>query len=253
MTQNFYHVLFSLALVAVALGISWYEKIRMEKDIAIGTLRAFIQLVAVGYALEFIFNLNKLWLILLTILVMVMVGAHTAKGRTKTIIPAMRISAFSIGVGTFFTLGTMLALGIISIDPKYVIPLGGMIIGNSMNASALALERIDSEVKNKRAEIEQALALGATACQAMSRSYKVTVKASMIPTLNLMKVVGLVQLPGAMTGMILAGASPLSAVLIQIIVVYMLISAVTITAVITTRLAQRGYFTKAHQLVEGIV
>ncbi|MCK4385015.1 MAG: ABC transporter permease, partial [candidate division Zixibacteria bacterium] len=77
MTQNFYHVLISLALVAVALGISWYEKIELEKDIAIGTLRAFIQLVAVGYALEFIFDLNKLWLILLTLLVMVIVGAHT--------------------------------------------------------------------------------------------------------------------------------------------------------------------------------
>jgi putative ABC transport system permease protein len=252
MTQNFYHVLISLALVAVAFGISWYEKIRVEKDIATGTLRAFIQLVAIGYALEFIFDLNKLWLILLTILVMVIVSGHTAGRRAKTIVSAMRISTFSIGVGTFFTLGSMLALRIITIDPKYVIPLGGMIIGNSMNASALALERINSEVKNKRAEIEQALALGATASQAMSRSYKVTVKASMIPTLNLMKVVGLVQLPGAMTGMILAGASPLSAVFIQIIVVYMLITAVTITAVITTRIAQRGYFTKAHQLVEDI-
>jgi putative ABC transport system permease protein len=223
MTQNFYHVFFSLALVAV------------------------------GYALEFIFGLNRVWLILLTILAMVIVGAHTAGRRTKTIVPGMRISAFSIGVGTFFTLGSMLILGIITLDPKYVIPLGGMIIGNSMNASALALERIDSEVKNKKAEIEQALALGATASQSMSKSYKATVKASMIPTLNLMKVVGLVQLPGAMTGMILAGASPLSAVLIQIIVVYMLISAVTITAVISTRLAQRGYFTKAHQLVEIII
>ena len=252
MTQNFYHVLISLALVGVALGISRYEKIKVEKDIAIGTLRAFIQLVAVGYALEFIFDLNKLWLILLTILVMVIVGAHTAGRRTKTILPGMKISLLSIGGGTFFTLGSMLVLGIITIDPKYVIPLGGMIIGNSMNASALALERIDSEVKNRKAEIEQALALGATAVQAMSRSYKIAVKASMIPILNMMKVVGLVQLPGAMTGMILAGASPISAIMIQIIVVYMLISAVTITAVITTRLAQRGYFTKAHQLVEAI-
>ncbi len=252
MTQNFYHVLISLALVAVALGISWYEKIKVEKDIAIGTLRAFIQLVAIGYALEFIFDLNKLPLILLTILVMVIAGAHTAGRRTKTIVPGARISAFSIGAGTFFTLGSMLVLGIITVDPKYVIPLGGMIIGNSMNASALALERVDSEVRVKRAEIEQALALGATSGQAMSSSYKVVVRASMIPVLNMMKVVGLVQLPGAMTGMILAGASPVSAVMIQIIVVYMLISAVTITAVITARIAQRGYFTKAHQLVEAV-
>ena len=242
-------VLLALVLVAVSIGISYFRKLDLEKDLLIGTLRSFVQLIAVGYALELVFDLNNLWLILLVILIMVLVGGQTAGSRTKGSLKGFTISAFSIGVGTFFTLGALLLLGVIPADPKYVIPLAGMTIGNSTNAAALALERMHSEMKNKKDQIEQALALGVTSTQAVEHSFKATVRAAMIPTLNLMKIVGLVQLPGAMTGMILAGASPLQAVKLQIIVVYMLICAVSIAAVITSRLSQSTYFTKYHQLV----
>lgn len=248
--MTIYDILASLALVGVAIGISLYEKVQLEKDILIGTIRTFVQLIAIGYALEIIFNLNKLYLILLTILVMVIIGGFTATRRSKSFFNGFSLSTFSIGLGTFFTIGLLLILKIITTDPKYMIPLAGMIVGNCMNASALALERIDSEVKSKKAQIEAALALGATSKQATERSFKNTVKAAMIPTLNMMKIVGIVQLPGAMTGMILAGASPISAVTIQIIVMYMLICSVTLTAILTTILASRKYFTLNHQLVE---
>ncbi len=249
MTGNIGELFLALILVGISIGISYYKKINLEKDLLIGTIRSFVQLIAIGYALELVFNLNKLWLILLVILIMVLVGGQTAGSRSKGSLKGFSISTFSIGIGAFFTLGLLLILGIITTDPKYVIPLAGMTIGNSMNASALALERIHSEMKNKKDQIEQALSLGVTSTQAVEGSFKATVKAAMIPTLNLMKVVGLVQLPGAMTGMILAGASPLEAVKLQIIVVYMLICAVSITAVITARLSQNTYFTKYHQLV----
>lgn len=249
MIGNIGELFLALILVGVAIGISYYKKISLEKDLLIGTIRSFVQLIAIGYALELVFNLNKLWLILLVILIMVIIGGQTAGSRSRGSLKGFGISTFSIGIGTFFTLGLLLLLGIITADPKYVIPLAGMTIGNSMNASALALERMHSEMKNKKDQIEQALSLGVTSTQAVEGSFKATVKAAMIPTLNLMKVVGLVQLPGAMTGMILAGASPLEAVKLQIIVVYMLICAVSIAAVITTRLSQNTYFTKFHQLI----
>jgi len=246
-------VLAALALVGVGVGLSFYQRVKLEKDILIGTIRTFVQLIAVGYALKIIFDLNHLLLILLTVLVMVLIGGYTAGRRADLFFSGFSISTFSIGLGSFFTLGFMLLLGIINTDPKYIIPLGGMMVGNSMNASALALERLDSEVRGKKAQIEQALALGATSSQAVEGSFRKTVKAAMIPILNMMKVVGLVQLPGAMTGMILAGASPISAVIIQIIVVYMLVSSVTISAVLTTLLARNHYFTKNHQLVEVVI
>ncbi|HVP35540.1 MAG TPA: iron export ABC transporter permease subunit FetB [Terriglobales bacterium] len=242
-------VLLALVLVGVAFGISFLKKLDLEKELLIGTLRSFIQLIAVGYALELVFDLNNLWLILLVILIMVLVGGQTAGSRTKGSLKGFTISSFSIGVGTFFTLGGLLLLGVINADPKYIIPLAGMTIGNSTTASALALERMHSEMKNKKDQIEQALSLGVPSSQAVEHSFRATARAAMIPTLNLMKIVGLVQLPGAMTGMILAGASPLQAVKLQIIVVYMLICAVSIAAVITARLSQSTYFTRYHQLI----
>lgn len=250
MEFNLYDVLAALALVGVAVGISMHQKVKLEKDILVGTLRSFVQLIAIGYALEFIFDLNNLFLLILTILIMIIIGAYTAGNRAGISSQGFTISFSAIGIATFFTIGSMLILRIINTDPKYLIPIAGMIVGNSMNASALALDRIDSEVKNKKAQIEAALALGATSSQAIESSVRVTVKASMIPIINLMKIIGLVQLPGAMTGMIIAGASPLSAVIIQIIVVYMLISAVTISSVLTTMLAKQQYFTRDHQLAE---
>jgi putative ABC transport system permease protein len=251
--MEFYKVLAALALVGIALLISWYEKVKLEKDIIIGTFRSFVQLIAIGYALEIVFNLNKLYLVFLVILIMILVGGYTASGRNKESKGGLAISIFSIALGTFITIGSMVLLGIISSAPKYLIPLSGMIIGNSMNAASLALERMHSEIKNKKSEIETALALGATSKQAIENSFKITIKAAMLPTLNLMKVIGLVQLPGAMTGMIIAGAKPKDAVLLQIVVAYMLISGVTITSVVCTKLSLKRYFTKYHQLIEGIV
>ncbi len=142
-------VLLALILVGVSFGISFLKKLDLEKDLLIGTLRSFVQLIAVGYALELVFNLNNLWLIFLVILIMVMVGGQTAGSRTKGSLKGFTISTFSIGVGTFFTLGGLLLLGVINADPKYVIPLAGMTIGNSTTASALALERMHSEMKKQ--------------------------------------------------------------------------------------------------------
>ncbi len=253
MSFNLQGVLPALALVGVGVGLSLYQRVKLETDIIVGTIRTFVQLIAIGYALKLIFDLDHILLILLTVLVMVLIGGHTASRRANLFFSGFPISTLSIGLGTFFTLGFMLLLGIINADPKYVIPLGGMMVGNSMNASALALERLDSEVKGKKALVEQALALGTTSSQAIEDSFRKTVKAAMIPILNVMKVIGLVQLPGAMTGMILAGASPISAVTIQIIVMYMLVSSVTISAILTTLLARNQYFTKNHQLAEVLI
>jgi putative ABC transport system permease protein len=241
-------VLLALVLVALSIGVSRWWRIPVAKDMAIGSVRAFVQLVAVGYALEIIFDLEALWLIALAITVMILVGAQAASGRVKRLKGAFPVTFTAMIVGSLFTLAIMLVLDIIPLTARYVIPLAGMIISNSMNASALTIDRLASDIRSNELAIETALSLGKS-WRIASRSFqRAAATTGMISMLNFMKTVGIVALPGAMTGMILAGAEPLEAVLLQVIVAYMLLSAVTITSVVAVELTVRKFFTPSHQL-----
>ncbi len=241
-------VLLSFIMVLISIAISRFWKIEVEKDIAIGSVRSFIQLVAVGYALNYIFDLESIWLILATLLVMALVGAQAASGRVKKIKSPFILISFSIMFGSFVTIGLMAVLQIITFDARYIIPLGGMIIGNSMNAAALSINRISSDILSNRLAVETALSLGKSWRAASSLYFRNAVTTGMISILNSMKTVGLVALPGAMTGMILAGADPLDAVLLQIIVMYMILMAVAVTSVVVVELTVRQLFTPNHQM-----
>ncbi|MBU0982269.1 MAG: iron export ABC transporter permease subunit FetB [candidate division Zixibacteria bacterium] len=242
-------VLLSSALMVLALVLTFFWKIPVQKDIALGSVRAFVQLVAVGYALKYIFDLESPWLILLAMLVMLSVGAYTAAGKAKDVKNAFGITLISMLFGSAVTLGLMLALGIVTFEARYVIPLAGMIIGNSMNAAALTMNRISTDLRDHAPAIEAALALGKSWRTASRRFQKEAAIAGMLSMLNFLKTVGLVALPGAMTGMILAGAEPLKAVLFQIIVGYMLLGAVSVTSIMVLELTVRQFFTRCHQLL----
>jgi putative ABC transport system permease protein len=244
------HTLIALVLVLLAIVIARIKSIPVEKEMAFGSVRSFVQLVAVGYALEFIFNTESLWLVALAVVVMTLVGAYTAGKRDQYTGQGFRIAFVSIAVGSLVTLGLMLILQIITIEARYIIPLAGMIISNSMNASSIALDRIGSDLKGNRREVETALALGKTWREASRRFYRDAVRAGMISILNFMKTVGIVALPGAMTGMILAGISPIKAVYIQIIVAYMLLSSVALTSVLTGEQAIKRFFNEAEQFID---
>ena len=238
----------SLIMVAIAWLASRWRHLPVGKEMTFGVLRAFVQLIAVGYALHFIFDLQSPWLILLALFVMITVGAHAAAERSKDFKGAFVFNFVSILIGFMITLATMLLFDIISWQARYVIPLSGMIIGNSMNASALAIDRLCSDLRGNRAEVETALSLGRSWRAASQRFQRSAAIAGMTSILNFMKTVGIVALPGAMTGMILAGAEPLDAVLLQVIVAYMLLSSTTITSVVAVEMTARRFFTPAHQL-----
>jgi putative ABC transport system permease protein len=241
-------VLLSLVLVAISIAVARWWRIPVAKDMALGSVRAFVQLIAVGYALELVFDLESLWLIALAILIMITVGAHAASSRIKQSKGAFPVTFTAMIVGSLFTLAAMLLLDIIPLEARYVIPLAGMIISNSMNASALAIDRLVSDIRSNRPAIETALSLGKSWRVASGKFQRDAATTGMISMLNFMKTVGIVALPGAMTGMILGGAEPLEAVLLQIIVAYMLLSSVTITSVIAVELTVRKFFTPFHQL-----
>ncbi len=238
----------SAALVALALIIGRWWKIPAGKEMLFGSVRAFIQLIAVGYALNYIFDLKSPWLVLVVIMIMITVGAGAASGRSKKLAGSFPITFAAIAAGSLITMGIMLVLNIISLEARYVIPLSGMIISNAMNAAALTMNRIVSDIGSNRLRIETALSLGKTWREASRPFMQDSAIAGMTSILNFLKTVGIVALPGAMTGMILAGASPLEAVLLQIIVAYMLLSSVTISTVISLELTVRRFFTPSHQL-----
>ncbi len=246
---GYFQVLMAVVLAALAFALARWKSIPVEKEIGFGTVRSFVQLVAVGYALEFIFGSDSVWLVVLAVAIMLLVGAYTAGQRAEHFKNGFRIALIALTTGSLVTLGLMLALEIISVEARYIIPLTGMIISNAMNATAIAFNRIGSDLKGNRLAIETSLSLGKSWKESSRRYYRDAVKAGMISILNFMKTVGIVALPGAMTGMILAGVSPLDAVLIQIIVAYMLLSSVTIAAIISVELSIRRFFNAAEQFV----
>ena len=247
-TPGFTEVFLSFVLVLLSIFINRVWKLDAAKDMAIGSVRSFVQLVAVGYAINYIFDLKSIWLILLALVIMMLVGAQAASSRVKRLKGSFKLIFVAIFTGSSITIGLMLAFNIISPEARYLIPLGGMIIGNSMNVAALSIDRICSDLSGNKLAVETALALGKSWRTASQKYIRSAAGTGMLAILNTMKTVGIVALPGAMTGMILAGADPLDAVLLQIIVMYMMLFAVTLTSVVAVEIAVRRFFSPHDQL-----
>ncbi len=249
-TPEWLQVLASLGLVLVAAAVSRWQSLDLEKDLAVSSLRAFVQLTAIGYALEFVFAANQPGLILLIVAVMTGLAGWTSGGRAQGIPQAKSLALLSIGFGSWLTLGSLVLLGIFPFTAQMVIPVAGMVVGNAMNVNSLVMSRVRDELSSQRGSIEAALALGAPWYKAVAPHLKKALTAGMMPIIDSTKTVGLIQLPGAMTGIILAGGSPLKAVQLQMVVMYMLMGTAALTAFAAAWLASRAFFTPAEQLIE---
>jgi putative ABC transport system permease protein len=243
-----------IGLILIAIGLSVITQLRLEKDLIVGAIRTFVQLIAVGYVLNLVFSIEQWYVILPVLLVMMGVAIHTIIGRQRyKFINIVPIITFSLTIGTGITLFIVIVV-IINVEPwytpQYIIPIMGMILGNSMNGVALAAERLSSEIRDKRALIETRLSLGATSREAVSDIVASAVRAAMIPTVNSLMTVGIVSLPGMMTGQILAGTSPIVAVKYQIIVMYMIAAGVMISSVLIVYRGYKQFFTDYHQFRE---
>lgn len=241
-------VAFTLLFVAITVFVSMRQKLGLERDIIIGTIRAAVQLLAVGLVLQAIFRTRHLLLLAPIVVVMIAIAAWHASRRGKGLHGiALRIG-LAIAATETMIMALLLGLHIIDSTPQYVISISGMTIGNAMVVAGLLLNHMKRDVESSRGEIETLLALGASARQAVQLSMKRAVKASMIPTIDGMKTVGIVQLPGMMTGMIIAGADPLQAVRYQILIVFAFTSSAAVTSIILSLLSYKLWFTKALQL-----
>lgn len=247
--QDIDKVIYSIAFILIAAAVSRWQESDLEKDLVIATFRSFIQLIAIGFLLELIFEGNNPLFTFSILIVMTVIAGRTTASRANKTPNSQMISLMSIGIGSLLTLSILVILGVFEFVPKDIIPIGGMIIGNSMTTATLVITRLTSDFNDQRNMIESKLALGATSRQASQSQFQRTIKSAMSPIIDTTKTVGLIKLPGAMTGMILAGASPLEAVQLQIIVMYMLVGAATFTGLIAAYLTYRQFFTPVHQLV----
>jgi len=238
----------TLALVAVAALVSIWQRADLERDIAIATIRSFVQLTAIGYVIKLIFDQNKLIFVIALIAAMVVFGAVTARHRARRVPHAFWPLLIALALAGATTLALVVALGVFKAKARYLVPVGGMVIGNAMTAAAVALNRLGDDVAESAPQIEATLALGATSSQAIRPIVRRSLRSGMIPLIDSTKTTGLIFFPGTMVGMLLAGASPINAVRLQLILLYVLLGSVALAALTATLLAYRNFFTPAHQL-----
>ena len=242
------------SLLLMSIGLAHLLKAGQSKDLFWSGLRMFVQLLVVGYVLHLIFALETPLPVLLILIVMVGFAVQTIGARVKTKMPHFyRVvgTAILFGCGgmTFFFCSLVIGLEP-WYDPRYLIPLAGMIIGNSMTGASLAVERLAAEFRERRDEIETGLCLGGSIQSVSETAVSSAFRAALIPSVNAMAAMGLVFLPGMMTGQILSGTEPLIAVKYQIAIMCVITGSVSLTTFFILKLGYRAYFTPYQSLRE---
>ncbi|QUH20277.1 ABC transporter permease [Alkaliphilus sp. B6464] len=245
-------LLISSSLVLISILFSYSQNLKLEKETIIGVVRAIIQLTIVGYLLNYIFGLENPIFTTLLLLFMAFNASYNASKRGKVIRNGTLISFISISVGTISTLIILLLSGAIKYEPYQIIPVSGMIISNSMVALGLCYRQLGADFKNKREEIETKLSLGADILPSSIEIIRNSIKTGMLPTIDSTKTLGIVSLPGMMTGLILAGTSPVQAIKYQIMVTFMLLSTTSISSFIACYLSYKNFFNERKQLLQKI-
>ncbi len=233
-------------LMLVAAAVSWRLELGQEKRIAVATVRCFIQLLACGLLLSVLFEFQTWWLVLLVIAFMVVNATQIAASRVKStklrLWPALFVTLLTSSVVVSF----IVVEGVIHAQPWYnareLVPIVGMITGNAMSASAVAIDRLFSSLDARSDEMFSLVALGATRREAALPSLREAIGAGMTPVLATMSAAGVVTIPGMMSGQILAGADPIAAAKYQIVVLLMLSAANTIAIVVACFLVYRKRF-----------
>lgn len=242
----------ALLLVAVAAGVALHQRLAVSRDVLIAASRAAAQLAIVGVVLLTLFEYAGIPGAVGWITVMILIAGQVAGRRGRGVPGSRPIATAAVASGAVVALTLLLGLAILPTRPEVMIPIGGMIVANTMQAVGLTLMRTAEEVDRSRAGIEARLLLALPVGEAVSPVRRSATKAALLPAIDATKVVGLISLPGAMTGLILAGVDPLVAIRYQIVVMYMLLAAATVGAALAGRLAQRAMFeTEAHRLRVG--
>lgn len=249
---NNWQLALAALLILINLVLSIMLRLRLEKQLWIASLRMTVQLLLIGYLLKWIFTLQSPWLVLAVTLGMTVLAGQSAMARTKRRYQGMFWNSFvSIFASSALIVGVTV-VGIIRIEPwynpQYIIPILGMVLGNALTGTSLALDRLMEDLTVRRDQIESLLALGATRWEAAHQTIQEALRTGMIPTINSMMVMGTVSLPGMMTGQIIAGASPTDAVRYQIVLIFAIAAGTALATIGIVLLGFRSLFSTQHQL-----
>lgn len=246
-------LLLAATLVIIAGITNLMLRLRLTKTLTIAAIRTVAQLLLIGYVLREVFRLQAVWAIAGMVLVMIVAASHAAIRRSSRTFAEAGILAFGTLVVTGLVTAYLVTGIIIDVprwyDPQYLIPLLGMVLGNSLTGISLCLDDLLASLTERRAMVEMELAHGANRWEAATTPLRNAVRRGMIPIINSMMVVGLVSLPGMMTGQILAGTDPLQAVKYQIVVMFMIAAATSLGCMGIAHLACWRLFNDKHQLL----
>jgi putative ABC transport system permease protein len=238
-------------LILINGALSVLLNLGLGRRLLLAAVCTVVQLLLVGLVLEWVFRLDRWYVVLALMLVMTLIAGFAATHRTHVRYPGIWIRGIaSVWAGSWLVAALALAV-IVRVrpwyTPQYAIPLLGMILGNTLNGVSLGLDRLVGELTGLRYQVEAHLALGATRWEAARPPVQQAIKTGLIPTINAMMVVGIVSLPGMMTGQILAGASPVEAVKYQIVIMFLIAAATALGTVSVVLLSYRRLFNGRHQ------
>lgn len=240
----------SLILVAFAAGISLWRRLGLERQLLWAAARALVQLLLVGGALTLLFEPGRsLWWSWAWVAGMVAYAGDVARRRAPEVPRFAPLAVAAFAGAAVVTLGVLFGLRVFPLQGRTLVPVAGMMIGNSMTAMVLVARRLVDELRDKRDEVEARLALGQPSRQAAAPYLRIALRSAISPQIETTKATGLVFLPGAMTGLILAGVPPLQAVLVQAVVMFLILGSVAATTVVVAMGIVRLVFTRDHRLL----
>jgi len=235
----------------------WLIGLRLSRDIGISLLRMSLQLALVGIYLKTLFTLNNPWLNGLWILVMLIVADITILKRAGLKARYFALATFTAIASSILFSTAYLVILVIQpthfYDARYIVPLAGMILGNCLQGNVIALERFYSALRKNENEYATFLMLGATRWEAVRPYFRDAIKAAINPTIASMGTMGLVSLPGMMTGQILGGSEPWLAVKYQIAIMICIFTSTTIASIINLKLSLNIAFNTFDVLKDEVI
>lgn len=230
-------VLASLSLVLLALGLAWALGLRIERELIIASVRAALQLLAVGFVFALIFESTGaaywawMWAIGMSIVATVVV-VRRAKYRIDGL---ALVAGTAVAGSALISIAVVFGFGVIDYGPISLVVIAGITIGNAVPSAVLGVNQSVDSCRDRIGDLEALLSLGMNRQQIVRFLAPTTARTALIPQIERTKVVGLIALPGAMTGLLLAGVEPVEAVVIQLLVMYLVLgtAAVCVIAVVT--------------------
>lgn len=252
---SFWQLGFAASLILVCGVISLLLHLGLERRLLMAAVRTVAQLLLIGLVLRWIFSAGQWYVVLALMLTMTLIAGTSAVSRTGRRYRGIRLDSI-ISIWASSWLITVIALTVIVqvepwYRPQYAIPLLGMILGNTLNGISLGLDRLGETLVERRDQVETLLALGATRWEAARGPVRQAIRTGMLPIINTMMVVGLVSMPGMMTGQLLAGTDPMQAVMYQIVIMFLIAAGTSLGTFSVVLLGYRRLFNADHQFLSG--